>query len=81
MIPDRMGTIGRTQGVNASPRPARKNTPTATQMLDPVMICASRACSDTGAAVVPAAAGVRSSRSPTTFAAGRLTVITRVCGR
>src|SRR5450755_2907004 len=27
MMPDRIGIIGNTQGVNASPSPARKNTP------------------------------------------------------
>ena len=80
MMPDRIGTIVNTQGVKARPSPARKNTPAATQMLDPVMICARRACSDTGAAGSPAAGGAISLRSLTTFAAGRLTVITWVCG-
>ena len=45
---DKIGTIGRTQGVNARPSPARKNTPAATQILDSVITRARRACSETG---------------------------------
>ena len=79
MMPARIGTIGSTQGVNARPRPARKNTPAAAQMLDPVMICASRACSETGAAV--SAAPGAPDRSETAVASGSSTVSTFVCGR
>ena len=51
MMPDRIGTIGNTHGVNASNRPAPKNVPMTTMRLEPEIICASLACSDIGAAV------------------------------
>lgn len=46
-------------------------------MLDPVMICASRACSETGAALPPADAD----RSVMAFASGSSTVMRLVWGR
>ena len=71
-----MGTIGNTQGVNASNRPATKNTPIITQRLSLAITLASRACSETGAFDDGS-----EDRSLTVVAAGRLTVMTIVCGR
>ena len=51
MMPDTMGTMGNTQGVNVSKRPRPKKVATTSPRPEPVMICASRACSDTGAAL------------------------------
>ncbi len=77
MMPDRIGTIGRTQGVNASSRPAPKNVPTMTSRLDPEMICARRACSDTGAAE---AAALTADSAPTAVASGSDTLSMRLAG-
>ena len=75
MMPERIGTIGNTQGVNARPSPARKNTPIVTQMLEPVMTCASFACSVNGSSRDGSDA-----RSVTAVASGSKVVTTRVVG-
>jgi hypothetical protein len=75
-----IGIIGNTQGVNASNRPKPNMAMTTNHTGELLMICAMRLCSDTGAAGEPPD-GAAALRSLTTFAAGRLTVITCVCGR
>jgi hypothetical protein len=47
MIPDRIGIIGRTQGVNASTSPQPKNFRMTAKRLPPVMRSARLSCSDT----------------------------------
>src|SRR3569833_3398616 len=47
MIPDRIGTIGRTHGVKANTSPARKKPPNMRKMLPEVMRDANRSCSET----------------------------------
>ncbi len=78
MIPETIGTIGNTQGVNARPSPATKKSPAATQRLEPVMMFAYQACSDTGI-TLPGEGGIAAS-SVTTLADGRRTLIARVIG-
>src|SRR5262245_28146579 len=52
IIPDKIGIIGNTHGVNDSPSPARKNNPNAYQRL-PLSAAANPSCSDTIGAPVP----------------------------
>ncbi len=66
MMPERMGTIGSTQGVKANTRPARKKPPNIRKVLPEVMREAKRSCSETkpvGAALTegPAVTGLGSS--------------------
>ncbi|RLA25425.1 MAG: hypothetical protein DRQ63_09695 [Gammaproteobacteria bacterium] len=78
MMPERMGTIGNTQGVKASNRPAPKKVAMTSNMLEPEINCASRACSDTGA---PAEAdGMAAASAATVVAAGNDTVSSLVTG-
>ena len=56
MIPDRIGTIGSTQGVNASSRPAPKNVASTASRLPLRILSASASCSERmrpGAAAAP----------------------------
>jgi len=54
MMPERIGTIGSTQGVNASSRPAPKNVASTASRLPLRILSASRSCSER----IGAAAGV-----------------------
>src|SRR5688572_194969 len=47
MIPDRIGTIGNTQGVNASPRPAAKDSNSTRARLPFLISSAKLSCSET----------------------------------
>jgi hypothetical protein len=51
MMPDRMGIIGSTQGVNASSRPNPKKVARTAKRLPPAIMLESRSCSET---IVPA---------------------------
>jgi hypothetical protein len=53
--PDRIGTIGSTQGVNASSRPKPKNTASTAGRAPPLISAARRSDSDTGPALAVAA--------------------------
>src|SRR3546814_1828040 len=55
--PDRIGIIGSTQGVNASPRPPRKNHSRVSQRPEPVSAAARRVSSASSALVPASAAG------------------------
>src|SRR5690606_17781145 len=55
MMPDRIGTIGSTHGVNARRSPRPKNVAPTTSHESDRMIAARRACSETGAAPAEAA--------------------------
>jgi hypothetical protein len=75
MIPERIGTIGNTQGVNARSRPAPKKVAITIHILAVPINSASFACSETG--------GVRSlmaASAETVVAVGRVTLSVRVVG-
>ena len=73
MMPDRMGTIGSTQGVKASSSPSPKNVPSTTSSWPEPMSLARRSCSETNAP-----GGVPATAVPAP--AGRVTVKPRVSG-
>src|SRR3954462_2281913 len=52
MMLDRIGTIGSTQPVNATPRPPKKNPPSSAAH-EPVTSAAHRSCSETGSDPAP----------------------------
>ena len=55
MIPERIGTIGSTQGVKASSRPRPKNVASTSGSRPSRISAASRSCSETKPPVAPAA--------------------------
>ncbi len=61
--PERIGTIGSTQGVKASNSPKPKNTASTVGSAPPLMSAASRSDSDTGAASPPAGRGAVAERA------------------
>ena len=85
MMPDRIGIIGNTHGVNARPRPIRKKAPITTQVPWPAIIAAIWSCSDcftgavaAGGAAVATGCAVAAAAAP--LAAGRLSLNTCFCG-
>jgi hypothetical protein len=82
MMPERIGIMGKMQGVKASSSPKPKKTARITHSPSPASTAAMRSCSETGGVVgeVGAAAVSVEALTIAAGAAGRLSATRWVCG-